>query len=396
MKSVHCRGTSRLFALVTSAAVAVMATLAPLDVAASGAQSIAQTKAEIASLSAQLARQEKSSEVTANAFDEAKSQLHHLTSNIIALQARERTEQAAVAVTTASMVKAVVQSYVFSTSTTQAIALFDQDVTRSDARAVFESLVVGDLDALRIKLSAQRAQLGAAIARVSSERARAAIETANLQTLLANNIASSNQTRITLDAVTASLKTEIIAYEVAAGAAAARVGNTTAESSAVQAASVVGGQSAANQVLAAIAANTPPAVTAQISGSPAGSAAGELAVAYAMKQTGVPYVWGGETPGVGFDCSGLVQWAWSQAGYTVPRTTEAQWAALPHVPLNQLQPGDLLYYYNLDGDNAVDHVVMYVGAGPWGTNTIIAAAYTGTNISLAPLFSAGLIGAARP
>lgn len=396
MKSVHRRGTSRLLALATSAAIAVMSTLVPLGDAVSGAQSIAQTKAEIASLSAQLARQEKSSEVTANAYDAAKSQLRHLTSNILTLQARERVQRAAVAVTTASMVKAVVQSYVFSTSTTQAIALFDQDVTRSDARTVFESLVVGDLDALRIKLSAQRAQLDAAITRVTGERTRAAIETANLQTLLMNNIASANQTRITLDAVTASLKTQIIAYEVAAGAAAARVGNTAAESSAVQAASVVGGQSAANQVLAAIAANTPPAVTAQISGSPAGSAAGELAVSYAMRQTGVPYVWGGETPGVGFDCSGLVQWAWSQAGYTVPRTTEAQWAALPHVPLNQLQPGDLLYYYNLDGDNAVDHVVMYVGAGPWGTDTVIAAAYTGTNISLAPLFSAGLIGAARP
>jgi hypothetical protein len=44
----------------------------------------------------------------------------------------------------------------------------------------------------------------------------------------------------------------------------------------------------------------------------------------------------------------------------------------------------------------VDHDVMYVGSGPYGTNTIIAAAYTGTNVSYAPLFTAGLIGAARP
>jgi cell wall-associated NlpC family hydrolase len=64
--------------------------------------------------------------------------------------------------------------------------------------------------------------------------------------------------------------------------------------------------------------------------------------------------------------------------------------------LNQLRPGDLLYYYNLDGDNTVDHVVMYVGSGTWGTNTIIAAAYTGTNIATAPIFTFGLVGAARP
>jgi cell wall-associated NlpC family hydrolase len=67
-----------------------------------------------------------------------------------------------------------------------------------------------------------------------------------------------------------------------------------------------------------------------------------------------------------------------------------------HVPLTALQPGDLLYYFNLDGDNEVDHVVMYVGSGPWGVDTTIAAAHSGTDIELAPLFTAGLIGATHP
>ena len=396
MKSVHRRGTSPLITLVASAVITVMSTLVPLGVTVSGAQTIAQTRAEIASLSAQLARQEKSSEVTANTYDAAKAQLQSLTGNIITLQGRERAERAAVAVTTKAMVKAVIQSYVYSTAATQTVAVFDQDVTRSDARAVFESLVVGNLNELRSKLDKERSQLDTAISQVSNERSRAAIETSNLQTLLSDNIAAADQTRITLNEAAGALKTEIISYEVAAGAAAARVGNISAESSAVQAASVVGGQDAANLVLAAIAANTPPATTTLISGSPAGSAAGELAVSFAERQEGVPYVWGGETPGVGFDCSGLVQWAWAQAGYAMPRTTEEQYASLPVVPLDQLRPGDLLYYYNLDGDSAVDPVVLYVGAGPWGTNTLIAAAYTGTNISLAPIFSAGLVGARRP
>jgi cell wall-associated NlpC family hydrolase len=99
---------------------------------------------------------------------------------------------------------------------------------------------------------------------------------------------------------------------------------------------------------------------------------------------------------VGFDCSGLVQWAWEKAGISIPRTTESQWPALHHVPLSDLQPGDLLFYYNLDDDHAVDHVVMYAGSGPYGKNTIIAAAHTGTNVGFEPLFTFGLIGAARP
>jgi cell wall-associated NlpC family hydrolase len=396
MKFVHRRGTFPLSALLVGASLVISALVVPLGDPVSGAQSIAQTKAEIANLSTQLARQEKSSEITANAYDNAKAQLSTLSANISALQARESATRVVVARTTKSMVKAVVQSYVFGTSTTQSVAVFNQDVTSSDARQVFESLVVGNLNALRAKLDRQRSSLLATITQVAAQRARANVQTAQLQSLLAQNINSADQTRATLDVVTSTLKTEIIDYEVAAGAAAARARDTAAESSAVQAASVVGGQPAANQVLAAIAANTPPVVSDLVSGSPAGSAAGELAVSFAEREEGVPYVWGGETPGVGFDCSGLVQWAWAQAGYSIPRTTEEQWAALPHIPLNQLRPGDLLYYYNLDGDNAVDHVVMYVGSGPWGTNTIIAAPYTGTNVSLAPVFTSGLIGAARP
>ena len=103
------------------------------------------------------------------------------------------------------------------------------------------------------------------------------------------------------------------------------------------------------------------------------------AVQAAVSQLGVPYVFGGEQPGVGFDCSGLVQWAWAQAGVSIPRTTETQWPALPHVSLDALEPGDLLFYYNLDGDNQVDHVVMYTGSGPYGTDTVIQAPFTGSD-----------------
>ena len=397
MNSVHCRGTTPLSALVTGAVLVVLSTLMPLSASVSDAQSIAQTKAQITSLSAQLARQQKFNEVTANSYDTVKGQLATLNSSIVTLQARERVERTAVTLTTRHLVKAVVQSYVFNTSTNQTVAVFNQDVTSSDARQVFETLVVGNLDGLRNKLAQQRNQLATAITQVSAQRAHAQVETASLANLLNQNIASADQTRATLTVVTAALKSQIIQYEINSGAAAARAGNVSAESSAVAGASEVGGQGAANQVLAAIAANTPPPPVAQVvSGTPAGSAQGEAAVQWAEQHQGVPYVWGGETPGVGFDCSGLVQWAWGKVGFHIPRTTQEQWATLPHVPLNQLRPGDLLYYYNLDGDNSVDHDVMYVGAGPWGTNTIIAAAYTGTNISLAPIFTGGLIGAARP
>ncbi|MCZ9307178.1 C40 family peptidase [Corynebacterium sp. c8Ua_181] len=84
-----------------------------------------------------------------------------------------------------------------------------------------------------------------------------------------------------------------------------------------------------------------------------GSAAGQAAVAAAKSQMGQPYVWGGTGNG-GFDCSGLTQWAYSQAGVDLPRTADQQ-AIGQQVSADQLQPGDLVVW---DG-----HVAMYSGNG---------------------------------
>ena len=98
----------------------------------------------------------------------------------------------------------------------------------------------------------------------------------------------------------------------------------------------------------------------------------DRAVEFAYAQLGKPYVWGATGP-ASFDCSGLVQAAWASAGVTIPRTTYEQWAALPHIPLADIQPGDLLIY---DGEG---HVAMYVGDGE-----IIDAPETGLDVERIP------------
>jgi cell wall-associated NlpC family hydrolase len=389
MLHVRRRGTTRTISLVALALLSATWLAIP---AASSASSISQTQAEIAQLSATLSQQEKTSEITANEYDADKANLATLESNITVLQSEEAKKRAAIKVTSTKLVTAVVRAYVFGAAAAQIVALFDQNVTRSDARSVYEGQVIGDLNKLKNTYMRQKKSLQSTVKRVANQRAQAEQATARVKDLLAENIHLENETQATLDTVTAELRSEIIAYEITAGAAAARAHNTAGEEQAIAAASAVGGQSAANQVIEAIQAATATPTIAEV----AGTAQGEKAVAEAESQIGVPYVWGGETPGVGFDCSGLVQWAWAKAGISLPRTTESQWPDMVHVPLTELQPGDLLYYYNLDGDGEVDHVVMYVGRGPWGVDTTIAAAHTGTDVALAPLFTAGLIGAARP
>ena len=117
------------------------------------------------------------------------------------------------------------------------------------------------------------------------------------------------------------------------------------------------------------------------------STQGGKAVAFAYAQLGKPYQWGATGPG-SFDCSGLAQAAWAAAGVSIPRTTYAQWAALPHISTSALEPGDLLYF---DG---VGHVAIYVGGGD-----IIDAPQTGMDVQKIPLsgwYSSTLVGAARP
>ena len=82
----------------------------------------------------------------------------------------------------------------------------------------------------------------------------------------------------------------------------------------------------------------------------------------ALKYNGWPYVYGGSNPDTSFDCSGLVQWCYSKAGISLPRTAQAQYDAAQHIPLSQAQPGDLVFFQGTyDAGTYITHVGIYVG-----------------------------------
>lgn len=133
---------------------------------------------------------------------------------------------------------------------------------------------------------------------------------------------------------------------------------------------------------------TPGSTTGKMSGVAA------TAIKSAESQLGRPYVWGGDNPGVGFDCSGLVEWAYAQAGIKLPRTSEAQWAALRNraVPLGKVQAGDILFSAGSDGTpNNPGHEAMAISS-----KQIIEAPYTGANIRIRALNAGEWSHAARP
>jgi cell wall-associated NlpC family hydrolase len=107
------------------------------------------------------------------------------------------------------------------------------------------------------------------------------------------------------------------------------------------------------------------------------NAAVETAVNYAEQQLGKPYLFGGTGPAA-FDCSGLVMMAYETANITIPRTSQDQWAQLPHVAASNLLPGDLVFFAGGDGTVAhPGHVGLVIGK-----NTMIEAYATGTPIRI--------------
>ncbi|WGI19358.1 C40 family peptidase [Latilactobacillus sakei] len=96
--------------------------------------------------------------------------------------------------------------------------------------------------------------------------------------------------------------------------------------------------------------------------STATSGNAQSVVSAALSQIGTPYVWGGSTPGVGLDCSGLVQYAYSRAGVSLGRITTAQEGAGQRVSLNSLQPGDIIFW---GGAGASYHDAIYIGGGQY-------------------------------
>jgi len=110
--------------------------------------------------------------------------------------------------------------------------------------------------------------------------------------------------------------------------------------------------------------------------------AGAVAVAWALEQIGTPYVWGGETPGVGFDCSGLVQAAYKAAGVALPRVAQDQYDDTPKLaPGAALEPGDLVFFGG--GVTSIDHVGLFAGVVD-GADVMVDAPYTGADVRAEP------------
>jgi len=114
-----------------------------------------------------------------------------------------------------------------------------------------------------------------------------------------------------------------------------------------------------------------------------GNSIGAQALRFALAKLGDEYVWGAAGPST-FDCSGLVMWAYEHVGISLAHFTGDQWNEGQHIPMSELQPGDLIFMYGLD------HVGMYVGNG-----MMVDAPSTGQVVQIQPIPMSAVDGAVR-
>jgi len=366
------------------------------------------SKSQVAAIEATLSKEEQATSALDNQYNTAVQNLSNAQNALQTIDAKITHTKAQVVVDRAHLTNDAVKAYIYGTPQSNFADLFSSSATMGEARNQYTQQIVGNLDqatdALRTSeasLDAQKTQEEQLASQAQSQASQAkALATANEQEAVATNATLSQvQGQLAQEVAQAAVEEaqqEALAAAEAATAAQRQRAAAAAEAAATVAQTVGGAASGAAATTAANQAGGPSNYSGTVGGTGAGTAQQLAVVQAAESQLGVPYVFGGASPSQGFDCSGLAQWAWGQEGVTIPRTTEVQWPALTHVSLGALEPGDLLFYYHLDADNQVDHVVMYVGSGPYGTDTVIQAPFTGATVSYSPIFTTGLIGAGRP
>jgi cell wall-associated NlpC family hydrolase len=159
---------------------------------------------------------------------------------------------------------------------------------------------------------------------------------------------------------------------------------------AAQAAAAAAAAEAAGQNTAPVASS--PGQVIPFPDSQASSQQGNIAADWALSQIGRPYEWGAAGPYT-YDCSGLTMDAWARAGVFLLHYTGYQWEGGVHVPLDDLQRGDLLFYATDNSDSAtIHHVGIYIGGGD-----MVDAPYTGVDVRIDSIYEPSVpIGAVRP
>lgn len=380
-------------ALISTGAFATAAHATPQSDLAAERQKAAQLQSEIEANGNRVS-------ILDEQYLEAQSAIQQATDQLNADQAQVDAKTRETAAVRALLSARAVQLYMSAGNPTP---LGDFDVTSTQAlgsRAAYSAAAADQDHQLLDRAKVAIEQLGLQQQTLARARAKAVGERNQLDATRRQITAATARQETLLGSVTGRIKTLVNqiqvqqerAQEAAARAAMQRQAQQLAQQQALAVAQQQQ-QAAANTASTSNASGSgngsstttgtaPPGPPADL---PAPSAHAQVAVATAQAQLGKPYVYAAAGPD-SFDCSGLTMYAWAAAGVSLPHNALAQYDSLPHVSMDALQPGDLVFY-----GSPIHHVGIFVGGG-----TMIEAPYTGVDVRYHTIYRPDFAGAARP
>ncbi|HWE57025.1 MAG TPA: NlpC/P60 family protein [Acidimicrobiales bacterium] len=361
---------------VTLAAATAALSSGLVAVPAASADQISNLQARAAALAAQISSLGNQEEALSERYDQALDQVSSLQSKVADAQSQLASAQATTAKARQALESDALQAYMNGGSdpyeSGNALQSASADMLRTeyiDTLATNQSNAIDQYHLAALQENADAKQL-----KQQESAAQAQVNTLNAD----RQAVSRSEAQLTSDqhqvsGEIAQLKAEQAAAEAAAARAAAE--QRAAAAAAAQRQAALLAAEAAQLQQDAPSPSAPSATTVNYSPPPVGSGASG-AVAAAESRLGDWYQWGATGPST-FDCSGLVMWAYEQVGISLPHYSGAQYSDTTHIPMSDLQPGDLVFF-----SDPGEHVAMYIGNGE-----IIEAPHTGAQVHIVPMYS---------
>ena len=376
--------------LVIILATCLVALVAALPTQAAPKQEIAGKRAQAEEARKQLAELGAQLEPAIERYNKAVEELKQVNAEIAFNQKQIKVTEANLRVSQVELDSKLEQSYRVGEPDLLATVLSQQSLSQILAvtdlfdRSQHQAAdMIGGLQKTKKTLTRQKQDLQVAQDRAAALKAERAAEKKRIDA----GIAQSQQLVSGLEGEIQQLIQEEAARQErlrqeALAALAAQQAETNAPGNDV----AIGGSVADTATADAGSTDAAPAAVAEapIDLPPTDGSTGAQAVSIAMQYLGVPYVWGGSSPG-GFDCSGLTSYVYAQLGVGLSHFTGSQWNEGTRVPADQLLPGDLVFFHS-----DLHHMGMYVGNGQ-----MIHAPQTGDVVKISPLMS-DYAGAVRP
>ena len=340
--------------LRTFLAVCTVLALLTSTTAPAFASTLSTKRAQAAAAQAQIAVLQNNEGIATDKYDQAHAQYQQLSAQVVVIRARVAQLQ----VQTASLQDALGN---------QVDEMYREGGSLGVIEALLSARSINDLESTIEFLTRIGDQNAATISQLKQTEQEVAA--AQQELVVAQTAADQEQTAMAANKT--AVQAQLAAEQQLSASLAASIKKILAQ------------QAAAETAAAAARARSHGIVPG---GNPPTSSKGAAAVWWAEQKLGYWYEWGASGPST-FDCSGLAMWAYSHVGISLPHYSGAQFDSGPHVSMENLEPGDLVFF-----GNPIHHVGMYIGGGDF-----IEAPYSGARVRISTLGDrSDFAGATRP